>query len=696
MPRFVRWPLWIGSAFVVAVVAVLVGLWFTLDLPSDDPLPQAATVYTVDGEELAVLADGGVRYNVTLAEVAPVVVDAVVAAEDQRFYGHSGVDPVGVVRAAWRNTLGGGQGTQGGSTLTQQLIKNLTADTERSLGRKVREAILAIRLEQTEDKDQIMERYLNTVYFGRGTYGIEAAARGYFGIHASALTPAQAAFLVGLLRGPETADPVEHPEEAARRRQVVLDALVDIDALTAADAAAAAAEPLVVLPQPPSTRLVAGVAPHFVDWVEEEAIAAVGEEALYRDGLRIISTLDLAAQQAAEATIAETLPDPGDPEAALVALDTDGSVRAHVGSRDQQTVAIDIVRGVDGGGSGRQPGSTFKPFVLAAALQAGHGLEERVEGPASIQLDVGGTPWEVENYGGEAYGGISLLDATADSVNTAYAQLLADVGPQAVVDVAHAAGIQSPLAPEPSIALGAEEVSPLELAQAYLTFANDGRGARPHVIARIEDADGNVVWQPDLPAADQVIDQDVSRGVTRALQAVIAGGTGAAADIDRPAAGKTGTTQSNVDAWFAGYVPGYAAVVWMGYPDAAIPMDDVHGRAVTGGSFPAQMWQRFMTAALADRPEDDFPDPSDEVLEGDPGTATTSPGSSTTTTPASSTTSTSEVEGTTTTTERPPPATTTTSTTAPATTTTAEPTPASTPAGGATSGDGALVAPDTG
>jgi membrane peptidoglycan carboxypeptidase len=672
LPRWVRWPLWAGAAAVTAGVGLLVVLWFTLDLPDDDPLPEAAVLLTADGQELAVLAEDGVRFNVELEAVAPVVVDALIAAEDRRFYGHSGIDPVGIARAAWRNSLGGGNGRQGGSTLTQQLVKNLRDPGERNLLTKVREAVLATRLEQTMDKDDIVERYLNTVYFGRGTYGIEAASRSYFGVSALELRPSQAALLVGLLRSPETAEPLEHPEEAARRRQTVLDAMVETGDLTADEAAAAAAEPIEVLPRPDSTRLTAGVAPHFVEWAEAEAIAAVGEAALYRDGLRVVTTLDLEAQQAAEAAIAEILPDPADPQAALIALDTDGSVRAHVGSRDYETVAVDIARGADGGGSGRQPGSTFKPFVLAAALQGGARLADTVSGPATIDLDVGGTPWSVENYGGEGYGELDLVEATADSVNTAYAQLLADVGPQAVVDAAHTLGVTSELQPEPSIALGAEEVSPLELARAYLALADDGRGALPHVIERIEDADGNVVWTPALPEAAQVIDADVSRGVTRALEAVIDGGTGTAADIDRPAAGKTGTTQSNVDAWFAGYVPGYAAVVWMGYPDAALPMDDVHGRAVTGGSFPAQIWQRFMTVAVADRPADDFPAPSDEML-GRSSTTT----SSTSSTSSSSTTSTSTVE--TTTTEAPavpttrPPATTTTTDAPAATTTTVAP-----------------------
>ena len=624
LPRWVRWPSYVAGGMAAAFGLLLVGLWLTLDLPDDSPQLQSAVVLAADGEELAVLSEEGRRSDVTLDDVAPVMAAAVVAAEDRRFYGHSGVDPIGIARAAWRNTVGGG--TQGGSTITQQLIKNLDGDGNRSPWDKLEEAVLAMKLEQTKDKDSILERYLNVVYFGRGAYGVEAAAQVYFGVTAADLDLPQAALLAGLLRSPETADPAEDPDEAARRRQTVLDAMVDEGDVSPQEAAAAAAQPVEALPEVDAVRLVAGVAPHFVDWVTADAIAAVGEAAIYRDGLRIVTTLDLEAQRAAEQSVAEVLPEPGDPQAALIALDTDGAVRAHVGSRSYEELQVDVVRGRDGGGSGRQPGSAFKPFVLQAALERGTRLRDVYAGPAHIDLEVGGAPWSVDNYGNEAYGQVDLLQATASSVNTVYAQLLADTGPQAVVDAAHAAGIGSELSPEPAIALGAEEVSPLELAEAFLTFANDGNRVRPHTIDRIETSEGDVVWEPDLQSPERAVEEDVARGVTYALRGVIEGGTGTGADIGRPAAGKTGTTQENVDAWFAGYVPGYAAVVWMGYADPA-PMSDVHGRSVTGGSFPVDIWRGFMRTAVADRPPDDFPAPPEEMLQGEPTTLVVEPSS---------------------------------------------------------------------
>lgn len=623
-PRWVRWPVLAGAGLGALGVAALALLWFTVDLPKDPPEIASAVVVGADGRELAVLSQDGQRFEVGLDEVAPVVVDALVAAEDRRFYEHGGIDPVGITRALWRNVTT--DRTQGGSTITQQLVKNEYLTSERSLWRKAREAVLSVKLERAEDKDQILEQYLNTVYFGRGAYGIEAAARIYFDTSAAQLSLDQAALLVGLLRSPETADPAEDMEEATARRDVVLHDLLETDHITEAEYDAATAAPVVATPRTRPVTLTAGLAPHFVEWVRQQTIEAVGEDAVYGAGLRVVTTLDLDAQAAAEAAVAETLTDPAAPQAALVALDSDGAIRAHVGGRDFDALQVDLARGADGGGTGRQPGSSFKPFVLEAALEAGTTLGDRYAAPPSIDVEVDGAPWTVDNYGHEGYGDLTVADATAQSVNTVYAQLLAEVGPEAVVEAAATTGIDAELEAHPSIALGAEEVSPLDLASAYLTFADDGSRVEPYAIVRIEDGDENVIWEPERREPEAAVDPDISRTVTRALEGVVADGTGQAADIGRPQAGKTGTTQDNVDAWFAGYVPGYAAVVWMGYPESSRPMDDVQGRSVTGGSFPAQIWARFMDAAMAGREPAEFPAPPDALLqERDPASLSVSP-----------------------------------------------------------------------
>jgi penicillin-binding protein 1A len=614
LPRWIRWPGLAGFALGTLGLLALVVLWFTVDLPADPPEIRSAVVLDDQGRELAVLSQDGQRFEVPLDEVAPVVIDALIAAEDRRFYEHGGVDPIGVIRALWKNVTT--DSTQGGSTLTQQLVKNEYLTSERSLWRKAREAVLSVKLERSENKDQILERYLNTVYFGRGSYGIEAAARNYFDTTAADLTLDQAALLVGLLRSPETADPVEDMEEATHRRAVVLQDLVEVHKISKGEADAADAVPIDALPRTRPVTLTAGVAPHFVEWVREQTIAAVGEDAVYGAGLRVMTTLDIDAQAAAEAAVAETLTEPGGPQAALVALDTDGAIRAHVGGRDFNTLQVDLVLGTDGGGSGRQPGSAFKPFVLEAALEKGITLGDRYAAPPSIDLDVGGETWSVDNYGREGYGDLSVAEATAKSVNTVYAQLLAEVGPEAVASAATAMGIDAELDPVASIALGVEEVSPLDLASAYLTLADDGTKVEPYAIVRIEDGHGKLLWEPDRPEPEgKAIKPEYARAVTYALRGVVESGTGRAADIGRPVAGKTGTTQDNVDAWFAGYVPGYTAVVWMGYPEASTPMDDVQGRAVTGGSFPAQIWARFMEKAMEGRAKTDFPAPLAETLQ---------------------------------------------------------------------------------
>ncbi|HEX2576961.1 MAG TPA: transglycosylase domain-containing protein [Aquihabitans sp.] len=595
-------------------MGTLVYLYATVSLPDEPPQIQSSIVLDAQGRELAVLQKDELRVEVELDDVAPVVVQALIAAEDRSFRSHDGVDPRALVRALRNNAEGGA--TQGGSTITQQLVKNTYLTSERSYSRKVKEAVLAIKLDQRTDKDEILERYLNTVYFGRGTYGIQAAADTYFDKPAKDLDAPQAALLIGLLRAPENADPETDPDVAKERRDQVLDDLVDVGDLTAEEGRRFKAAELGAVPRQSSVTLRAGVGAHVVEWVRQEAIAKFGEEAVYGQGLTIRTTIDIDQQRAAEEAVASVLTEPGEPQAALVAIDAFGAVKAHVGGRNFEELEVDLARGEAGGGSGRQPGSAFKPVVLATAIQDRKAtLASTYPAPAEITLDTGGEPWTVGNYGGSGFGVTDLTDATANSINTTYAQLMLQVGPDRAVTTAASLGIASELRPDPSLVLGTGEVSVVELASAYSTFAREGRRIEPFVISKVLDADEQVLFEAK-PSPQEAIDEGTARAVNHALQAVVADGTGAAARLDRPVAGKTGTTQDNGDAWFAGYTPNFTAAVWMGYPEGPQrPMTDVKGEAVTGGSLPAEIWRRFMERALVDVDPGEFAPPPPELLE---------------------------------------------------------------------------------
>ncbi|MEY2461374.1 MAG: penicillin-binding protein [Acidimicrobiaceae bacterium] len=637
--RWARWPVCGAGALVLLGLVAFLALWFTVKLPHDLPPVQSSMVLDAKGRPIATFEQDGLREPVTLDHVAPVVVDALVSAEDRSFFDHHGIDPGGTVRALWHDVRG--DSLQGGSTITQQLVKNSYLNSDRSLWRKAKEGVLAIKLEQTHDKRDILERYLNIVYFGRGAYGIQAAAHVYFNTTAAQLDTNQAALLIGLLRAPEAAEPSTHPAEAKQRRDHVLDAMVANGKLNAGDASTAKQQPIGAIERSQQTKVNPAVAPWFVDLVRQQAIAQFGESAVYGGGLQITTTLDLDDQKAAEDAIAQTLNQPDDPQAALVALDKSGAIRAYVGGRDYNTLKVDLARGKEGGGSGRQAGSTFKPFVLAANAEAGRTVKQVFPAPPQITLPTSSGPWTVSNYGNESFGATDLIDGTVHSINTVYAQLVLQVGPDKAVALAHAAGITSDLPVEPSITLGTGDVSPMEMADAYLTFARDGQRVEPFAIAKVQSPDGRTIYEAK-PKTTPALKPDTAHLVDFVLQQVIARGTGTAAKLDRPVAGKTGTTENNGDAWFAGYTPEYAAVVWMGYPEGnSKPMDKVHGIAVTGGTLPAQIWQKFMTAALADVPPTKFPDPPAALLAdpvnnatlavdpaaGDPGTSITAKGS---------------------------------------------------------------------
>ncbi len=674
--------------FMAALLVVfgLAGVGYVL---ANVPLPDAEipveTTFLLDasGNKLAELSAGENRVSVSLEQISPNLTNAVLAAEDRDFFVHAGIDLSAVARATWADVRG--RPLQGGSTITQQYVKYTYVGNERTIVRKLREATLAIKLERELDKEEILERYLNAVYFGRGAYGAQAASRSYFGKDVSLLEIPEAAYLAGLIRAPEAADASRDSLTADRRRNNVLAAMEAEGHVTAEQRAVMEAVPVAEMRgfRPRDSvvkdRIVGGDVgtQHFVDYVRAELLERYGDTRLYGGGLRVRTTLNPRLQRAAYDAVYGTLDREGDPAGALVAIDAAGHVKAMVGGKglspdaEQSPFAkVNFALGAEGGGSGRQPGSSFKPFVLAEAVSEGYSVESAFDSPSEVVFPGAnaGKDYVVRNYDEAAYGQQNLIEATKVSSNTVYAQLADQLGIDQVADMAKRLGIRSEIPPGMlSVALGSVEVSVLEMADAYLTFATRGVQVDPLVITEVTDADGRVLEEFSA-ARERVLEPEQADVVNHVLQGVIESGTGTRAAIGRPMAGKTGTTQGNGDAWFSGYTPGLATAVWMGYPEGqARAMSNVHGVEVTGGTFPADIFRQFMSTALEVDPDafgGNFVEPVDlggKVFSGgrrgtgveDP-TATTettltteaSPSTATTTTaaPPSSSTSTTEVE----------------------------------------------------
>ena len=615
---------------VAGLAGTLVYVYAHLELPAAPPPIQTTYLYDRDGNLVTTLHAEVNRTLIPLSDMPRSVRKAVVAVEDAQFYEHPGFDVVGIARAAW-NDLIAGEAVQGGSTITQQLVKNVYAGEvvdgvyrppDRTLTQKVREVLLAMKVESEFSKDEILANYLNTIYFGHGAYGVQAAAETYWGKGASDLTLLESATLAGLIAAPTRFDPLLYPADAQVRRDYVLDRMVEVGSLDRARAARMKEKPVRVVD--PGSAVVDYDAPHFVDYAREYLADddRLGET-VYSGGYQITTTIDMDWQRAAERAVRTHLPDRDDPQASLVAIDPrTGAVRAMVGGRrtdilDPFNLATD---------SSRQAGSAFKLFTLAEAMEQRISLESSWYGPSSYVIrderceDGAGRPWTPSNAGDSSAGRMSLLRATASSVNTIFAQLVVEVGPEAVVDMAHRLGIRSELSPHCSITLGAVGVNPLEMTSAYATLAARGVYRPPTPVERVEGSGGDVL-QGLEPDGERVLGANDADLVTYALRGVVEDGTGTSARLpdDRPVAGKTGTAQEYTDAWFCGYTPQLATCVWVGYKDEKEPMLNVEGfPTVYGGSIPALIWGDFMTVATAGMEAREFVEPSFEGYDEGP------------------------------------------------------------------------------
>jgi penicillin-binding protein 1A len=574
-----HWAAFAGLWAVVLFVGMLAYYWVTLPPIDDLTVSVRRPSVTILGQDGSLIATYGDLFGraVKLKELPPYLPQAVIATEDRRFYSHFGIDPVGLVRAAFVD-LRAGHVVQGGSTLTQQLAKNLFLSADRTFTRKIQEALLAIWLEHRFTKDEILEIYLNRVYFGAGAYGVDAAAHRYFDKSARNVTLYEAATIAGLLKAPNRFSPAHDQELAASRAELVLDAMADqgfIDEAQEEAALSGQSQLAVAQRVRPSNR-------YFADWIYEQIpeFAGLGE----RD-LVITTTLDPKLQKAAEDAVAAILEKDGADadvgQGALVAMSTDGAIRAMVGGRDygdsqfnRATQAL------------RQPGSAFKPILYAAALEQGIGPQDRFyDHPVRIGK------WEPRNFENQYRGEVSVGDAIAYSLNTVAAQVIEKVGVDNVIATAHRLGIASDLQRDDSLALGTSGVTLLELTAAYAAFANGGDGVWPYGVVEIKDSDGKPVYSRSGSGPGRVLSADIAGTMNELLAGVIERGTGRAARLDRPAAGKTGTTQDFRDALFVGYTADLVAGVWLGNDDNS-PM-----KHVTGGMLPAQIWRGFMMQA---------------------------------------------------------------------------------------------------
>jgi penicillin-binding protein 1A len=573
---------------------------------------QSSVIFASDGSRLGYVQSDVARTVIPWSAIPPVLRQATVAIEDERFYKHEGVDYNAILRAGVRN-LESGENLQGGSTITQQLVRALyIKDPKRTFTRKIREAKLASELEEKRSKTWILHHYLNDIPYGtvggRTAIGAEAAAVTFFAKHARDLNLAESATLAGLPQAPSQYNPFRNPTAALERRNEVLENMAENGFVSRDEADAAAQSPLGVKH---GTRYSTRREPYFFDFVQEQLIEKYGVGVFRRGGLKVHTTIEPDLQDAARQAIAGQLPYPEDPSSAIVSIDpSNGYIRAMASSGTYQDRNFNLAAQ-----GHRQPGSAFKTMVLTTAIRKGVDPNRTTYVSKPLQLDLGdgSPPWEVKTYDGSYRGTMTLTRATLASDNTVYAQLIVDLGPKEVRETAELMGITTKLDAYPAEGLGGlrRGVSPLEMANAYATLASGGMRNEPKAITRVVFPDGK---SEDLgePQRERVFSDGVASEVTKILEQNVQAGTGTAAQIGCPTAGKTGTTDNFNDAWFVGYTPTLATSVWVGYPNALVEMRSVHGISVAGGTFPAAIWHDYMTVAHGDDCES-FPAPSEPV-----------------------------------------------------------------------------------
>jgi penicillin-binding protein 1A len=560
------------------IVAIGGAVWIGVHLPPIQSLeipkrPPSIQIAGLDGRVLAVRGDMG-GAAVSLKELPPYLPKAFIAIEDRRFYSHHGVDPLGIGRALLANVLHRGV-SQGGSTLTQQLAKNLFLTQERTVGRKIQELVLAFWLERKFSKVEILDLYLNRVYFGAGAYGVEAAAQRYFGKPASRVSLAEAAMLAGLVKSPSRLAPSHNPDGAERRAQTVLLAMAGAKLISDDMAKTAIAHPARAVPQSG-----AGSVNYVADWIMDVLDDLVGR---VDQDIVVETSIDPALQASAEKALVDELTQKGEKfgvtQGAVVAMTPDGTVRALVGGKNYAESQFNRAIAAK-----RQPGSAFKPFVYLTAVERGLTPDTiREDKP----LDLKG--WRPENYSREYFGPVTLTQALAISLNTVSVRLTLEFGPTAVAKTAHRLGISSKLDPNPSIALGTSEVSVIELVGAFASFANGGFAMAPHVVERVRAANGKVLYTRPAESLGRIIDGRYVTMMNQMMQETLLTGTARKAELPGwPAAGKTGTSQDFRDAWFVGYTSHLVAGVWLGNDDSSPT------RKLTGGGLPVEIWSRVM------------------------------------------------------------------------------------------------------